>query len=60
MLLACIQTVFLGKSFIIGKQSPLVQIPKDMREHRKKMCVRVCIDEKEEGRTEEKTGKKRE
>lgn len=35
------QTVFLGKSFIIGEQSPLAQSPKDLREHSKRMCVNV-------------------
>lgn len=44
--LARIQTVFLGKSFIIGEQSPLEQSPKDLREHCKRYAC-VCVDVKE-------------
>lgn len=37
--LARVQTVFLGKSFIIGEQSPLAQSPKDLKEHWEGICV---------------------
>lgn len=46
--LSCIQTVFLGKSFIIREPSPLVQTPRDPKEHRKKgyVCCRgVYVEE---------------
>lgn len=32
----CVQRVFLGKSFIIGEQSPLAQSPKVLRENWKR------------------------